>query len=101
MSIVVDRETYGAAGSDWWHGAACVEEDPELFFPVGTSGPALLQVAEAKFVCSGCGVRATCLEWALAEGQDHGIWGGLDEEERRALRRRRAGAARRDRGAAA
>ena len=36
-----------------------------------------------------CQVRPQCLEWAMATGQDSGVWGGLSEEERRALRRAR------------
>lgn len=76
--------------SDWRHRAACREKDPELFFPVGTDGPALTQTREAKAVCWLCPVRTDCLDWALTTGQDAGVWGGLDEEERRALKRRRS-----------
>jgi WhiB family redox-sensing transcriptional regulator len=72
---------------DWRHKAECRKEDPELFFPVGTSGPALAQIVKAKAVCRRCPVSQECLAWALASGQD-GIWGGLTEDERRALRRR-------------
>ncbi len=75
---------------DWRHRAICRDEDPELFFPVGTSGPALLQIAEAKTVCRRCSVVSECLAWALASGQDAGVWGGLSEDERRALKRRDA-----------
>lgn len=75
---------------DWRHRALCRDEDPELFFPVGNSGPALLQIAEAKTVCERCPVREQCLEFALASGQDAGVWGGLSEDERRSLKRRRA-----------
>ncbi|MFC5290975.1 WhiB family transcriptional regulator [Actinokineospora guangxiensis] len=75
---------------DWRHRAACRDEDPELFFPVGTSGPALSQVAEAKAVCTRCPVTASCLAWALDSGQDAGVWGGMSEDERRALKRRNA-----------
>ena len=46
---------------DWRHRAACRDEDPELFFPVGTSGPALLQITEAKAVCRRCPVNTECL----------------------------------------
>jgi WhiB family redox-sensing transcriptional regulator len=46
-------------------------------------------VAEAKRVCGGCVVRSDCLEWSLATYQDAGVWGGLDEEERRVIRRAR------------
>lgn len=75
---------------DWRHQAECLTEDPELFFPVGNTGPAIMQIAEAKKVCDRCGVRAECLQWALEAGQDHGVWGGLSEDERRAMKRRRA-----------
>lgn len=73
---------------DWRHRAICRREDPELFWPVGTSGPALQQIAEAKSVCRRCPVQAACLEWALESGQDGGVWGGMSEDERRALKRR-------------
>lgn len=72
---------------DWRDRAACRDEDPELFFPIGTSGPALLQVADAKTVCRRCDVADACLDWALESGQETGVWGGLDEDERRALKR--------------
>jgi WhiB family redox-sensing transcriptional regulator len=75
---------------DWRHRAACRDEDPELFFPVGTSGPALLQIAEAKIACRRCPVCTECLNWALASGQDTGVWGGMSEDERRAVKRRNA-----------
>ena len=74
---------------EWVHRARCKDVDPELFFPVGTTGPAALQIDEAKAVCMGCDVRMQCLEWALATGQDAGVWGGTSEEERRAIRRAR------------
>lgn len=75
---------------DWRHNAACQNEDPELFFPIGTTGPALMQVEDAKAVCRRCDVTEACLNWALENGQDAGVWGGLSEDERRALKRRRA-----------
>jgi WhiB family transcriptional regulator, redox-sensing transcriptional regulator len=50
---------------------------------------ALRQTANAKAVCTGCPVRADCLEWSLQTCQDAGVWGGLDEEERRVIRRAR------------
>jgi WhiB family redox-sensing transcriptional regulator len=76
---------------DWRHRAACRDEDPELFFPIGTTGPALRQVDEAKAVCRRCEAVEECLSWALDSDQDAGVWGGLDEDERRALKRRRVG----------
>ena len=77
------------ADSDWRDGAACTASDPELFFPIGTTGPALAQTATAQHVCRGCPFRSACLEWAIQTGADFGIWGGLAEDERRALQRRR------------
>jgi WhiB family redox-sensing transcriptional regulator len=78
---------------DWRTRPACRDEDPELFFPVGTSGPALRQVDDAKAVCGRCPVRAECLEWAMATRQSVGVWGGLSEDERRVSGRRRRGQA--------
>lgn len=75
---------------DWRHRAVCREVDPELFFPIGNTGPALLQIEEAKAVCRRCPVSEPCLEWALSTGQDAGVWGGMSEDERRALKRQRA-----------
>ncbi len=75
---------------DWRHEAICRDEDPELFFPVGNSGPAIAQIAEAKVVCRRCPVMSDCLAWALESGQDAGVWGGMSEDERRALKRRNA-----------
>src|SRR5689334_14727722 len=75
---------------DWRHRAICRDEDPELFFPIGNTGPALLQIEQAKAVCRRCPVISQCLAWALESGQDAGVWGGLSEDERRALKRRNA-----------
>jgi WhiB family redox-sensing transcriptional regulator len=79
---------------DWRHFAACLAEDPELFFPVGNGHEAQIQATVAKRICHDeCPewVRAKCLHFALEPGtrQDAGVWGGMDEEERRALIRRR------------
>ena len=74
----------------WWlPEARCIGTDPELFFPVGTSPSALAQTATAKRICEACDVRPECLEWSLMTFQDAGVWGGLDEEERRVIRRAR------------
>jgi WhiB family redox-sensing transcriptional regulator len=72
---------------DWRKCGKCRNKDPELFFPVGTSGPALLQIAEAKEVCRRCPVLEQCRDWAVDNGVE-GVWGGTTEDERRALRRR-------------
>ena len=69
-------------GMDWRNNAACRGVDPDLFFPLGTSGASLLQIDEAKQICRTCPVRAPCLRWALDSG-DAGVWGGTTEDERR------------------
>lgn len=79
---------------NWRDHAACRHEDPDLFFPIGATGPALVQTERAKAVCRRCPVREECLQWALDTGQTLGVWGGTSENERRALKRR-AGARRR------
>ncbi|GAA1294836.1 hypothetical protein GCM10009609_75320 [Pseudonocardia aurantiaca] len=72
---------------DWRFRAACRRSDPELFFPVGTSVPALVQLADAKSVCRRCPVSVECRTWALETGQDVGVWGGMSAAELRAKRR--------------
>ena len=72
--------------TEWRDRAACRYEDPELFFPIGTSGPALETAEAAKQVCRACTVREQCLRLALSSGQDAGIWGGLTPMERRAVK---------------
>ncbi len=75
------------AADDWRGTSACRDTDPDLFFPVGTTGPALDQIASAKAVCDTCDAKEPCLEFALTTNQDSGVWGGTSEEERRKLRR--------------
>lgn len=74
--------------SEWRRRAACASEDLELFFPVGSEGPALTQIAAAKDICARCPVREACLRYAVTTGQAYGIWGGLTADERRGLRYR-------------
>jgi WhiB family transcriptional regulator, redox-sensing transcriptional regulator len=50
---------------DWRHNAACLDTDPELFFPIGSTGPALDHIEGAKVLCRQCDVTAQCLEWSL------------------------------------
>ncbi len=69
----------------WQNKANCLGVDPELFFPERGAS-----TREAKEVCRGCVVRTDCLEYALANGEKFGIWGGLSERERRKVRRSRA-----------
>jgi WhiB family transcriptional regulator, redox-sensing transcriptional regulator len=78
---------------DWRDRAACRSEDPELFFPIGTTDIAVAQLQKAKAVCRTCPVKQPCLDWALHSepiGQIAGVCAGLSEDERRALRREAA-----------
>jgi len=72
----------------WRRSAACRDIDPVVFFPVGSTGPAVQQIADAKAICRGCPVRLVCLQFALTTNQEDGVWGGYSEDERRELRRR-------------
>ncbi len=75
-----DADEDGEPG--WQEQALCAQTDPEAFFPEKGGS-----TREAKRICSGCDVRAECLEYALANDERFGIWGGLSERERRRLRR--------------
>jgi len=79
---------------DWREHAVCRGEDPDLFFPFGYTGPALTQIEEAKAVCRRCPVTSECLSSALESGEGAGVWGGLSEDERRALKGRNSAMAR-------
>ena len=84
----------GAANYEWRDAALCRDTDPNLFFPVGTTGLAIEHITEAKQVCGECSVSKSCLDFALDTNQDSGVWGGLTEEERHVIRRQHAAAAR-------
>ena len=81
------KTLFNENGTAWRTSAACRGCDVELFFPVGSTGPAVDQIAAAKAVCGHCPVRADCLDFALVTNQESGVWGGATEEERRRLRR--------------
>ena len=87
MSILASSLALAAAEETWRDHALCRDTDPELFFPVGTTGQALTSIDHAKRVCGECRVTKECLDFALDTHQDSGIWGGTSEEERRVLRR--------------
>ena len=78
----------------WWSRAACATADPDLFFPISHSGPAVRQVMRAKAICARCEIQQECLRYALDAGSIQGVWGGMTEAERRRLlrRQRRIGA---------
>lgn len=91
-----------ATATNWRSAGACLSADPDLFFPISSTGPAERQIARAKKICAGCSVRRECLEFALSHDQIYGIWGGTTAEDRQRERRRkrRAAAAARRRFAA-
>jgi len=66
----------------WQERALCAQTDPEAFFPEKGGS-----TREAKRICLGCEVKDSCLEYALANDERFGIWGGLSERERRRLKR--------------
>ena len=72
---------------DWRKVAECRDTDPDLFFPIGTTGQAIEQIDAAKAVCFSCEAREACLEFALATNQESGVWGATSEDERRKLRK--------------
>lgn len=95
----MDRQSRAAAGPDlttlilaadggeteeesWQELALCAQTDPEAFFPEKGGS-----TREAKRICTGCEVKAECLEYALANDERFGIWGGLSERERRRLKK--------------
>jgi WhiB family transcriptional regulator, redox-sensing transcriptional regulator len=86
MLAVIEPYRRRESEMDWRMQAACRHADPDLFFPEGTTGPALQAIAAAKQICFACPVRARCLDWALDHPAAFGIWGGRTEEERRAFR---------------
>ena len=82
--VTVDAAEESKAES-WQEFSNCLGVDPDLFFPERGAS-----TKEAKQVCQGCVVREDCLEYALANGEKFGIWGGLSERERSRIRRQRA-----------
>lgn len=75
---------------DWQADAACASSaTPNDFFPKKGNGTA----RNAKDVCAGCDVRAKCLQWALDNNIQYGVWGGATFDERRRMRRARRNAA--------
>lgn len=85
LSLVPEPIDVGGATEEddqWQERALCAQTDPEAFFPEKGGS-----TREAKRICLGCEVRDRCLEYALANDERFGIWGGLSERERRRLKR--------------
>jgi WhiB family redox-sensing transcriptional regulator len=81
---------FGLDGEDqsWAARAACAGDYPEFWFPVERAGRGVADYTHARAVCSGCQVRAECLDYAIRNSEAHGVWGGLTPRERDELRRR-------------
>jgi WhiB family transcriptional regulator, redox-sensing transcriptional regulator len=78
----------------WQAKAACRGPQAAVFFPPThpeRKDERAGREDRAKEICAGCSVRKPCLEYALLIREPHGIWGGLNELERKALLARRAG----------
>jgi WhiB family redox-sensing transcriptional regulator len=85
--VAVRWKSLGEADVDDWRAlAACRSVDANLFFPSGSTGPAVVELQRAKAFCRSCPVQRACLEFALETNQEDGVWGGKDETERRQLR---------------
>ena len=78
---LVPLRVAGFPDTDWMSDGACRSTPDVDFFPTEGAG-----VVKAKRVCARCGVRATCLEYALMEGITHGVWGGASDRERQRVR---------------
>lgn len=91
MATTAVFQPTSAPNSSWQEEAACRAPgvDPELFFPVGETGPALDLIRQAKAVCARCPVIDQCREYALRAGEPDGVWGGMTTSERQRARRRR------------
>lgn len=77
-------EVAGEPDKSWQNLANCLGVDPDLFFAERGAS-----TREAKEVCRGCVVRDECLEYALVNREDFGIWGGMSEKQRKRIRRQR------------
>jgi WhiB family redox-sensing transcriptional regulator len=90
MSARDDRTNDWAMG--WQFRALCRGEESSLFFAPNyfeRKEQKDAREALAKAICARCPVRSECLEYALRIREPHGIWGGLNEYERRVLLRAR------------
>lgn len=79
------EEVIPAMDLSWRLRGACRGLDPEIFYSAGEDEG----VERAKDVCGSCVVQQQCLEYALANRESEGIWGGATEKERRRILRQR------------
>ncbi|MEV7246182.1 WhiB family transcriptional regulator [Streptomyces sp. NPDC093248] len=73
--------------SDWRDQAACIGEDPEVFFPLADFSAPGTEASLARAICRRCPVIIACRTWAIDQGEDDGIWGATTAVQRRAIRR--------------
>jgi WhiB family transcriptional regulator, redox-sensing transcriptional regulator len=85
MDIDLSPEQQMPEGMEWMLQAKCRGATAQEFFPSDGSG-----VERAMRVCDGCPVKSDCLEYALEQRIEHGVWGGASERERRRILKRRA-----------
>jgi WhiB family transcriptional regulator, redox-sensing transcriptional regulator len=81
-----DKTTTHKRGTSWMDLARCIDVDPQVFFPSDGRG-----VEAARRYCAECRVRESCLEYALENHIQHGVWGGASERARRRMSRKRRG----------
>ena len=74
--------------TDWRAASACLNTDPDVFFPIEVGSAAIKKVSRALRICQGCAVRQECLDFAMRSGEKDGIWGGTTPEQRIRSRRR-------------
>lgn len=70
--------------TDWMAKGKCRDVAPATFFPSDGVG-----VEVARRICATCPIQSPCLEYALRNKIDHGVWGGTSERERRRIARQR------------
>ncbi|MGW5537312.1 WhiB family transcriptional regulator [Streptomyces sp. NPDC004009] len=85
--VVTCTSSGDQAGSDWRDRAACVGEDPEIFFPLSDLMTPGAEASLARAICRRCPVIIDCRTWALDHGEDDGIWGATTAAQRRSIRR--------------
>lgn len=86
MTTATRLATTLATSTDWMQDGLCRQVDADLFFPDSVGNAVRYQIARARTVCNRCPVLVECREYALATDQRFGVWGGLSEDERRALK---------------
>ena len=88
-SRLPESTLFGVSGARtrWQDDAVCAQVDTELFHPkTGNEGG---RIKNAKKVCAGCSVIAKCAEYAIADPELSGVWGGLTDKERELIRNER------------